>query len=195
MAGRRIGRAVVLRAHLPVETFSDSSRRWARPQQVPHITNVRCSATVRAPVRYWQIFGTPPMTERWCQSRPCPNPSHGYLLLPRYHPHPGPGASESSTCRDRRPCAPDSPRPAVPHPAGPEPTSPLTPAPSPALTTRHVDMTTPWRPETPLTLEGLQQPTLHGAAFSGPRHLFSIPATWPKIVPTIQHLGLQAESH
>ncbi|XP_077505865.1 uncharacterized protein LOC144115376 [Amblyomma americanum] len=88
--------------------------------------------------------------------------------------------------------------PAVPQPAKPEPTSPLTPVPSPALTTRHVDMTTLQRPETPPTMmlvKGLQQPTLHGAAFSGPRHLFPVPGYWLKIVPTSLHLGLQAESH
>ncbi|KAK8788648.1 hypothetical protein V5799_021581, partial [Amblyomma americanum] len=44
-------------------------------------------------------------------------------------------------------------------------------------------------------VEGLQQPTLHGAAFSGPRHLFPVPGYWLKSVPTILHLGLQAESH
>ncbi|XP_077507210.1 uncharacterized protein LOC144116337 [Amblyomma americanum] len=85
--------------------------------------------------------------------------------------------------------------PAVPQPAEPELTTPLTAVPSPTLTTRHVDMTTLPRPETPPTLERLQQPTLHGAAISGPRHLFPVPGYWLKVVPASLHLGLQAESH
>ncbi|KAK8773837.1 hypothetical protein V5799_011630 [Amblyomma americanum] len=44
-------------------------------------------------------------------------------------------------------------------------------------------------------VEGLQQPTLHGAAVSGPRHLFPVPGYWLKVVPTSLHLGLQADSH
>ncbi|XP_077505296.1 uncharacterized protein LOC144115048 [Amblyomma americanum] len=48
---------------------------------------------------------------------------------------------------------------------------------------------------THLHVEGLQQPTLHGASFSGPRHLFPVPGYWLKIVPTSLHLGLQAKSH